>query len=33
MPFVIYKTAVRLPESLDPAAVFEEHSGVTDGVI
>ena len=25
--FVIYKTAVRLPESLDPAAVFEELFG------
>ena len=23
-PFVVYKSAVRLPESLDPAAVFEE---------
>jgi hypothetical protein len=23
-PLIIYKTAVRLPECLDPAAVFEE---------
>jgi hypothetical protein len=23
-PFVIYKSALRLPESLDPAAVFED---------
>jgi hypothetical protein len=29
-PLVIYKSAVRLPESLDPAAVFEDLFGWGD---